>query len=92
MVVANARIIGHNAHDPSPSAENVTWNLFAFVEGSETVNFISVSLFSSMPLNELNKILKYGREQMRKNECNTAATTVCPHSFHPKMSRFDSDC
>lgn len=50
-----------------PLLRNVTWNLFAFVEGSETVNFISVSLFSSMHLNELNTILKkYGRVQIRE--------------------------
>lgn len=51
-----------------PLLRSVTWNLFPFVQGSESVNFVSVSLYSSMHPNELNTILKYGRELMRKNE------------------------
>lgn len=39
---------------PSPYAENVRQNLFAFVKGNKTVIFIVVSLFCSMHLNELN--------------------------------------
>lgn len=53
-----------------PLLRSVTWNLFPFVQGSKSVNFISVSLFSSMHPNELNTVLKYGRGLMRKNEHN----------------------
>lgn len=63
---------------PSPYADNVRRNLFAFVKGNKTVIFIVVSLFSAMHLNELNTILKYGRRQMReKNKCNAPLSCCC---------------
>lgn len=61
-----------------PLLRSATWNLFPFVRGGESVNFISVSLFSSMHPNELNAVLKYGGGLMRKNECN-APLSCCLH-------------
>lgn len=65
-----------------PLLRSVTRNLFPFVQGSESVNFISISLFFSMHPDELNAVLKYGRELMRKNEHN-AHLSCCYYCLSP---------
>lgn len=72
-----------------PPLRSVTRNLFPFVQGSESVNSVSVSLFCSMHPNELNTILKYSRELMRKNECNahlSFCSSACPRFFLPPQT------
>lgn len=64
-----------------PLLRSVTWNLFPFVQVSESLSFISISLFLSMHPNELNIILKYGRKLMRKNECNAHLSGCFYHLF-----------